>query len=207
MPVVSNAFTTGKPLTANGVTGPQSLFFIPAPRVFIKTTPDSVTAAPIPNVKANGVASNLVGWSDLGIVDGSLKITYTKKLKELRTGIDNYLRGAYVNEKGATLEFNLAQVDDTVMGLVTGLTASVVTSGSVYTFHAGQEDVQQFALLLLMQNKLDGKEWQWYHPSAFVNWEYADSSDKIVLKVSALLPGFTAAGQTAEEFIACTEFK
>jgi hypothetical protein len=93
------------------------------------------------------------------------------------------------------------------MSTVTGLTASVVTAGSVYTFHAGQEDIQQFALLLLLQNKLDGKEWQWYHPSAFVNWEYADSTDKIVLKVTALLTAFTAAGQTQEEFLACTLFR
>lgn len=205
MPILSNAFTSQKPLAAPGLTGTQILKLIPAPRVFIKATPDPQTAAIVPILKANGATP--AGWSDLGVVDGNLKVGYQKKVKEVRTGIDNYLRAAYTNEKGGTLEFQLNQVDDTVLGLVSGLTASVVTSNSIYTYHVGQEDLEQCALLLVVDSKLDGKEWQWYSPLVYLNFEFAQSGDAMVLKCTAILPFFTVVGQSAEEILACTIFK
>jgi hypothetical protein len=205
MPILANAFTSQKPLSANGLTGTQILKLIPAPRVFIKATPDSQSAAVVPSLKANGTTP--AGWSDLGVVDGNLKVGYQKKVKEVRTGIDNYLRAAYTNEKGGTLEFSLSQVDDTVLGLISGLTGSQITSNSIYTFHVGQEDLNQVALLLVVDSKLDGKEWQWYSPLVYLNFEFTQSGDALVLKATAILPFFTVVGQTAEEILACTIFK
>jgi hypothetical protein len=204
MPILANAFTSQKPLTALGLTGKQILKLIPAPRVFIKAVPDSQTAATVPTVKAAGLTP--AGWSDLGVVDGNLKVGYLKKVKEIRTGIDNYLRAAYTNEKSGQLEFQLTQVDDTVLGLITGLTASVTTAGSIYTYHLGQEDLNQVALLLVVDSKLDGKEWQWYSPLVYLNFEFVQSGDALVLKANAILPAFTVVGQATEDFLAATIF-
>lgn len=208
MPVVSNNFTGGAPLVGTGKTGAQTFRFIYAPRVFIKATPDSVTAAVPPVVKSNGTTSTITatGWSDLGIINGALKVGYTKKTKEVRTGIDNYLRAAYVNEKGGSLQFELAQFDDTVMSGLSNLSASQITSNSIYTYHVGQEDLQTLALLFISVNKLNGKEVQFYTPLAYVNFEFADSGDSLVMKATALLPSFTASGQTNEEFLLTTFF-
>lgn len=208
MPVVANNFTAGKPLINSGLTGVQSIKFIHAPRVFIKSTPDSQTAAVVPIVKSNGSIATITatGWTDLGIVDGNLKVAYAKKTNEVRTGIDNYLRAAYAKEKGGTLDFSLAQFDDTALGAISNLTASQVTSNSIYSYHVGQEDLAQFAVLFIVVNKLNGKEIQWYSPLVFMNFEFADATDHIVLKCSAMLPAFTAAGQANEEFLTTTVF-
>ncbi len=206
MPIVTNAYTGQKPMSGSGVTGTQSIRFIPAPRVFIKTTPDSTTAAVVPNTKGNGSLS-LAGWTDLGIVLGNAKVTYDKKLKEIRTGLDNYLRAAYAEEKGGVIEFSLAQVDDVAMEKISGLTASVVTTGSVYTFHLGQEDVTQVALLLVCQNKLDGKELQFYSPLVYMSFNLEEDSDALVMRCTAMLPYFTVSGQSNEEVLAMTLFR
>lgn len=206
MAIVVNAFTAQNPLTAAGLTGVQILKLIPAPRVFMKVAVDPQPVV-IPAVKSNGVVANLSGWTDLGIVDGMAKLGYNKKTKEIKTGIDNVLRAAYVNDKTATLEFNLSQVDDTVLQAISGLTASLITSGSVYAFHMGQEDLVQMSLLLVVQSKLDGKELQFYNPNVYMNFEFVEASDMMQLKCTALLPFFSVSGQTNQDVMSCVVFK
>jgi|SRR5581483_164482 len=207
MPLVTNDATTQKPMSAAGVTGAQSIKLIQAPRIFMKSTPDSTTGATVPNTKYAGNAANLVGWTDLGSVAGNAKIGYEKKIKEVKTGIDNYLRAAYSNEKTGNIEFSLNQLDDVVMSKIPGLSASVQTAGSIYTFHLGQEDLVQMALLVVAVNKLDGKEHQFYSPSVYMNFTFAEDADAMVLKCSAILPFFTVTGQTSEDILAHTIFK
>ncbi len=205
MPITSNAYTSQKPMSGTGLTGSQMIRLIPAPRVFMKSTPDSQTAAVVPSTKGAGSLA-LSGWTDLGIVNGMAKVNYTKKTQEVRTGIDNYLRASYVNEKGGSIEFSLSQVDDLVLGKIMGLTGSQITSNSIYSYHVGQEDLTQIALLLVAQNKLDGKEIQFYSPLVFMNFEFAEDGDALALKCTATLPFFTVSGQTLEDILAVTVF-
>lgn len=204
MAITVNKNTTQKPLTAAGVTGQQVIKFIPAPRIYMKATPDSTSAAVIPSVKSNGATPT--GYSDLGSVAGMAKLGYSKKTTEVKTGIDNYLRAAYVSDKTGTIEFSLSEVDDTAIGLISGLTPSVISASSIYTFHMGQEDLNQICLLLVTQNKLDGKEIQWYSPLVYANFDFQENGDALELHCVATLPFFTAQTQTAEEILACTIF-
>ena len=181
MAIIVNKNTTQQPLTGLGVTGAQSIKFIDAPRVYLKTA-DSLSAAVIPTAKSNGVTPT--GWTDLGTVEGTCKIGVEKKVKQIKTGIDNYFRAAYTDEKVGTCEFSLSQLDDIAFGQVTGLTASLVNSGSTYTYAVGSEDLSQQAILMVVQNKLDGKEWQFYNPNAYLNFSIEDSGDEFRLKVS-----------------------
>jgi len=206
MAIAVNAYTGGQPLATSGLTGTQILKLIPAPRVFMKSTPDSITAAVVPSIKTNG-SLTLAGWTDLGIVSGAVKVGYAKKAKEVKTGIDNVLRAAYVNDKTGSMEFTLSQVDDIVMQNITGLTASQITSSSIYTFHLGQEDLVQMAVLLVVQSKLDQKEWQFYTPLAYVNFSFNETGDAMELKCTALLPFFTVTGQTNQDILTATVFK
>lgn len=206
MAIAVNSFTAQTPLTTPGLTGTQILKLIPAPRVFVKTTPDSQSAAVVPSVKSNGNPATLAGWTDLGIVEGMLKLGYAKKATEVKTGIDNVLRAAYTSDKTGTAEFELSQVDDIVMQKITGLAASVQTAGSIYTFHLGQEDLTQLALLLVVQSKLDGKEWQFYTPLCFMNFAFNDAKEGLSLKCTALLPFFTVSGQINQDVLAATVF-
>lgn len=205
--IAVNSFTAQAPLTQPGLTGIQILKLIPAPRVFVKTTPDSTSAAVVPSTKSNGNPATLTGWTDLGIVEGMVKVGYAKKATEVKTGIDNVLRAAYTSDKTGQCEFELAQVDDTVMAAITGLAASVVTAGSIYTFHMGQEDLTQLAMLLVVQSKLDGKEWQFYTPLCYMNFAFNDAKEGMSLKCTALLPFFTVSGQTNQDILSATIFK
>lgn len=184
MAVISNLNTQQTPITT-GATGAQIQRLIPGPRVYIKTL--DATATPV-ITKSNGTLPS--GWTDLGIVDGNVKVTYQKETKEVRTGIDNVLRYVYVDKKTGKFEFNLSQVDDVVMQQLTGISPSMLT-GSIAQFGIGQEDVVTKALLLVMQNKLDGKEITFYHPAAFLNFGIADSGDAVVVQGTADLPLFT----------------
>ncbi len=204
MAITSNKNTTQSPMSATGLTGVQVLKFIDAPRVYLKSA-DSLSAATIPTAKSNGATPS--GWIDLGIVEGTCKIGVEKKVKEVKTGIDNYFRAAYTNEKVGTCEFSLSQLDDVAFGQVTGLTASVVNSGSTYSYAVGSEDLSQQAILMVVQNKLDGKEWQFYNPNAYLNFSIEDSGDEFRLKVTGLLPFFLAPGQASEQMLAQTLFR
>jgi len=203
--VISNKNSGQAPMTQAGHTGLQSYKFIPAPRVYVKTA-DVTQNTPVQSyfAKSNGVTPT--GWTDLGSVQGAVKVTYDQKTKEVRTGIDNLLRAAYLEQKGGNAEFSLAQADDVTLEQVTGLTASVITAGSTVNYQIGQTDMNVLAVLFVVQNKLNGKEIQYYNPAAFITFNFDYSGDEMDLKVTALLPGFTAAGQTNEGFLSVTMF-
>jgi hypothetical protein len=186
---VINLNTTQTPMTASGLTGTQSFKWIQAPRVYIKAA-DSTPTPPI--AKSNG--SLPAGWTDLGVVENSAKVTYTKNIKEVRTGIDDILRAAYVSGKAGELSASLAQFDDVVLSQVTGLTASQIVSSSIYQFAIGQDDIVNKALLLVSQNKLDGKEWQFYHPSAMITFQYTDVQGATEIQMKGDLTAFTYGG-------------
>ena len=192
MAIINNLNTRQNPITT-GSSGTQVVKFIDAPRVYIKAA--DASAAPV-TAKSNGVVPS--GWTDLGIVEGKVKIAYTKELKEIRTGIDQVLRATYAGKKTAQFDFDLAQFDDAVMSAISGLTPSQIQSGSIYQFAVGSEDVITKALLLVVQNKLDGKEWQFYNPGAFMSFNIADSGDQTIIKGTGSLPSFSWGGGTNE---------
>lgn len=205
MAIAVNKNTTQQPMVAAGRTGTQSIKFIPAPRVYVKTA-DAILNAPVQSyfTKSNGVTPT--GWTDLGVVEGAVKVTYTAKVKEVTTGIDQYLRGAYVDSKTGQIEFTLDQMDDVVLEQMTGLTASVITSGSIVNYLVGASDLNQMAVLLVVQNKFDSKEWQFYNPNTYLNFSFEDAAGAMTLKVTGYLPFFTAAGQAKESMWSTTVF-
>lgn len=205
MSIVINKNTSGLPMTQQGRTGVQSYMYVPAPRVYIKAA-DSISAAPVQNyfTKSNGVTP--AGWTDLGTVQGVAKLNYNAKVKQIDLGIDNRLYGAYLDSTSATLDFSLVQFDDVVVETISGMSASVITAGSVVNYGWGQTDLNQSALLLVVQNKLNGKEWQFYNPNAFINYTFQESASGMELKVTSYLPFFVAQGQTQSQCLSSTVF-
>lgn len=205
MAIINNKNTAQSLMTTAGRTGTQVTKFIDAPRVYVKSA-DSISAAPVQTYfnKSNGVTP--ATWTDLGQVIGSAKVTYNKKSKDVTTGIDEVLRASYVGSKDVTIEATLGQFDDVVLEQLSGLTASVITSGSIVSYAVGSEDLIQLALLLVVQNKLDGKEWQFYNPAAYLNYSFEASGDALAVKMTGKLPFFTPQGGTKEQFIAQTMF-
>jgi hypothetical protein len=205
--VVVNNFTSQKPLVATGNTGAQVLAVIPAARVFLKA-PDSITAAPVStyaaySFKTLGVTPS--GWSDAGIMDAPAKLMYNKNIAKVQTGLDKVTRKTYSASKDATLEFSLWQLDDYLLTQL-GFSGSVATAGSAMNFMIGKEDVLQTALLCVYVNKLDGKEFHLYHPSASLNCQFDYAGDKLVVKATADLTAFTGAGDTVESLYAWNVF-
>lgn len=192
MAVINNLNTRQTPITT-GKTGTQVIKFINAPRVYIK----AVDSTPTPVVvKSNGTTPS--GYTDLGIVNDQVAITYSKDINEVRTGIDEVLRATYVRRKTAGFEFQLSQFDDVVMEQVSGLTASQIVNGSIYQFALGSEEVIQRALLMVVQDKLTGKEWQFYHPNAFLSFTISDSNGETILTGKGDLPMFAWGGGSSE---------
>lgn len=192
MAVIVNTNTRQNPMTASGLTGAQVVRFIDGPRIYIKAI-DSIPTPVV--VKSNGVTPT--GWTDLGIVDGKAKVTYTKSIEEVRTGIDQVLQAEFVNKKTMQMQFNLTQFDDIVLEQLSALTTSTITSGSIVQFPVGAEDVVQRALLVVLQNKLDGKEWQFYSPDAYITFQYTSQGDYTLVQGNADLPLFVWAGSYA----------
>lgn len=191
MAVTVNKNTQQSPVSA-GLTGTQVVKFIDAPRVYVKTkdsTPTPVTT------KSNG--STPGSWTDLGIVEGKVRIAYTKETNEVRTGIDQVLRATYVRQRNGSFEFTLNQFDDVVVKELSGVTPSTITSGSIVQFAMGGEDVIERALLLVVQNKLDGKEWQFYAPAAQLSFSIEDSGEATVVRGVGNLPAFSYNGSDA----------
>jgi hypothetical protein len=205
--VIVNNFTTQKPLTVLGNTGVQLLGLIPASRVFIKAS-DLDSAAPIHlysdfSFKTRGQTP--AGWKDLGIMDAPGKLTYTKDIAKVQTGIDKVTRKTYAKSKEATLDFSLWQTDDYILSAL-GFQGSVTTAGSSMTFLIGQEDVFQCALLCVYCNKLDGKELHVYHPNASLSVSFDSSNDKLLTKVSVDLTAFTPEGGTTDALYSLNVF-
>lgn len=217
MSVIVNKNTQQTPLSGVGRLANQSIVHIESPRVYILANAgvpvaESLTAFPIQEyaVKSNGVTpttGTTFTWLDLGIIDGALKITYQKKVKEIRTGLDQILRTEYTQMRTGKLEANLTQYSDYVFEKISGLTASVLQSGSIISYGMGQEDLLVAGLLFVSQNKVDGLEWQWAHPAAYINFEIANKNDEVQLKMTADLPYFTCAGQTVQEMVRTTVFE
>lgn len=204
MPVIANKNTTQTPHGTAGVTGTQVVKFIPASRVYVKTA-ESTTAAPVQNYFTKSDGSTPSGWTDLGAMLGEAKVTYNKEVVKVKMGLDKSLRAVYTGEKEGSIEFNLAQMDDYTMSQL-GLTASTIVSGSRVNFRVGQETVVQSAILIVYQNKLDGKEMQIYHPAAYLTFVWDEVDDGLCFKVTADLPLFTANGQTTEQLMSVTFF-
>jgi len=200
MSVINNLNTRQNPGPA-GLTGTQVIKFIPGPRVYIKAEASYSSPAPV-TTKSNGVAPS--GWTDLGIVNGNVKITYTKNVKEVRTGIDQILRQTYIDKKTAQFEFALSQFDDAALSALSGLTASQIVAGSTYQYAIGAEDVVGTSLLLVLQNKLDGKEWQFYTPTANMTFDIADASGEVVLNGKGELLAFAWGGGSNEALMVGT---
>jgi hypothetical protein len=204
MAITVNKNTTQTPIQT-GRTGTQSIKFISAPRIYVKAA-DSISAAPVQSyfTKSNGVTPT--GWTDLGIVRGAAKVTYNQKATEVTTGIDKVTRSAYTSERKGAIDFTLDQLDDVALEQVSGMTASVITAGSVVNYQFGTVDLTQLAILLVSQNKLDGKEWQFYNPNAFLDFSFDDSGDSVGIKINAILPYFGAVGQTNQSLFSVTMF-
>jgi len=207
----------GNPFGAND--GVQSIKFIPAGRVYIKTTPDSTTATnvnayaafsqksdgqtivnPYPN---SGVSAGT--YVDLGIMSTPGKVTYNKVQKKVQTGIDKITQLVYVESRDANLEFELDQVDDYILAQL-GFITSVITSGSSVNFQIGQEDVVNVAIVIVYQNKIDGKEIQWYHPSGALTVTFNSTADMISVKVVCEMIAFQAMGSSILSLVSCTTF-
>lgn len=221
MPVIVNKNTQQTPLgTPTGaITGVQSIRHIPAARCYVKVTPDSTTAAPVNlysayTQKSNGITPTAptgagVGagtYVDLGIMSTPGKVTYTKNQKKIQTGIDKITQLIYVESRSAMLEFNLDQMDDYLLQQL-GFVNSVITSGSSINFQIGQEDVVNLALIMVYQNKIDGKEIQWYHPSAAFTVTFETTADQVAIKCSVELIAFLPAGSTILSLVSTTIFK
>lgn len=186
-------------MSTTGLTGGQVLKFIRAPRVYVKA-PDVVPSAPLSI--SNGTTP--AGWSDLGIIEGNVKIGVEKKVSHVLTGVDGKLRGSYASEHMGTIEFTLDQFDDVAVGLITGIQASVITSGNTVAYNVGAEDLNSLAILVVLQNKLDGKEIQFYNPNASINFSFDDNGDMLTLKVTGWLPFFTQSGFSEESMLVMT---
>jgi hypothetical protein len=221
MAVIVNKNTQQTPLgtPAGSITGVQSIKFIPAGRVYIKTNPDSTTATPVNlyaayTQKSNGatpIAPVGTGvttgtYLDLGIMLTPGKLTYNKVQKKVQTGLDKITQLIYVESRDANLEFELTQLDDYILQQL-GFTASVITAGSSINFQVGQEDVINVAMLCVYQNKIDGKEIQWYHPSAALTVTFNQSGDELSVKVMAEMVSFQAVGATLLSLVSTTVFK
>jgi hypothetical protein len=207
MAVITNNWTQQAPLAASGVTGVQSIAHIPACRVFLKA-PDSTTAAPVNTMAAYGMKTNgtvPASWTDTGIMTATGQVTYTKTLKSVMTGIDKIERLTYVESRTAKIDFELSQLDDTVLAQL-GFINSVITAASTVNFQLGQEDVINKALLMVYANKADGKEIQWYHPSAQLSATLANNAGQTTVKVEARLIAFQPLGYTLSSLISATVF-
>jgi hypothetical protein len=221
MAVVVNRNTQQTPLgTPTGsITGVQSIRHIPAARVYVKSTQDSTTATPVNLYSAYAMKSNgatptaptgtgvTAGtYVDLGIMSTPGKVTYTKNQKKVQTGIDKITQLIYVESRSAQMEFNLDQMDDYLLQQL-GFQSSVITSGSSINFQIGQEDVVYLAMIMVYQNKIDGKEIQWYHPGAAFTVTFETSAEQVVIKCSVELVAFMAAGANTLSLISTTIFK
>lgn len=200
------------------VTGVQSIRHIPAARVYVKLAPDSTTAAPVNAYAAYSMKSSgqtitcptgagvVAGtYIDLGIMSTPGKVTYTKNQKKVQTGIDKITQLIYVESRSAMVEFTLDQMDDYLLQEL-GFSSSVITAGSSINFQIGQEDVVNMAMVLVYENKIDGKEIQWYHPSAAFTVTFETSAESLVIKCSVEMIAFQAAGASLLSLVSTTVF-
>jgi len=201
MAVIGNRNTRQNPV-ASGRTGTQVIKFVPGPRVYINTAAVDLANVTIPYGKSNGTTP--AGYTDLGIVDGFATITYNKEIKEVLTGIDQVLRQSYVGRKTASIQFSLSQFDDNAFETISGLTASVLVAGSSVNYQVGSEDIITKSLILVIQNKLDGKEIQLFNPACDLSFVFQENGDFLQLQATGNMKAFTASGVLTESFYSMT---
>ena len=155
---------------------------------------------PYPN---DGVSAGT--YIDLGIMSTPGKLTYNKVQKKVQTGIDKITQLVYVESRDANLEFELDQLDDYIMAQL-GFVTSVITSGSSVNFQIGQEDVVNVAIIIVYQNKIDGKEIQWYHPQGALTVSFNSTADMLSVKVTCEMIAFQAIGSSILSLVSCTTF-
>jgi hypothetical protein len=224
MAVIVNKNTQQTPLgvPSGAVSGIQSIKFIPAGRVYIKvnastlapqsdsTLATNVNAYAAFTQKSDGVTiTNPLPdgglFVDLGIMSTPGKLTYNKVQKKVQTGIDKITQLIYVESRDANLEFELDQLDDYLLARL-GFVTSVITAGSSVNFQIGQEDVINTAIVIVYQNKIDGKEIQWYHPSGALTVTFNAAADALTVKVMCEMIAFQAIGSTILSLVSCTTF-
>jgi hypothetical protein len=199
--ITTNRNTTQAPLSATGRTGQQSIKFIPAPRVYIGP-PDYSTPANVLLGFSNG--NSPVGFKDLGIVEGSAKVYVSRSTNPIYVGVDRLLRTVYSQAINGNISFALSQFDDFALESVSGIAPLYASSGVYANYQLGGQDLIPVSLLLVSQNKLDGKEWQFYNPTALISFSIEPSGDAMVLKVSAILPAFSGIGNTKDQLLSVT---
>ena len=203
MSVTSNKNTAQSPLVGGGATGAQVLKYIAASRIYAKS-PDPISAAVAPSIKSAGYTPQ--GWTDLGVVEGPVKMDIQKKTKTIKTGVDGTFRASYADDRTAMTEFTLSQLDDIVVQQITGLTPTQLINLQQAGYGIGAEDVNPMALLIVVQNKLDGKELQFYNPAALLNFSIENQNDALEMKVTGMLPYFTPLGASNQCLLSLTVF-
>lgn len=184
--ITVNKNTTQTPSTAAGRTGQQSIRFIPAPRVYI-APPDY---SPVPGtVFALSNGSTPSTFTDLGVVNGNASVQATRSLVPIFSGVDKIQTGVVCNGIDASVNFSLSQMDDFILEKVSG-TGPAYTGTGYANYQIGGQNLTAAALLLVVQNKLDGKEWQFYNPTALLSFSFENQSDAMGLKVSGVLPAY-----------------
>lgn len=128
------------------------------------------------------------------------------KVAQETAGLENTLRYAYLASLGASMSFTLGQVDDKILQQVSGLLPSVITQGSIVSYPLGSANLNQLAILLVMQDKLTGKETQFYNPKAYIAFDFDYTPDAKVLKCQAFLPFFTPINTTVDSVFSVTIF-
>lgn len=199
MPILVNRNTTQSPMSATGLTGRQVVKWIPASRIYVKTA-DSVDAAPVQNYfnLSNGTTPN--GWTDLGTVNQpGIKLVTDSKVVQVTTGPLSALRSAYYSNKGMHATFELSQVDDILISILTGNTPTTLSNNAGVYWDIGSEGVVQMAILIVAQDMLTGKEFQLYNPNAYMTFGFGDDTDgSLALSVEAYFPYFTPQGASVE---------
>jgi hypothetical protein len=184
--ITVNKNTTQNPSVAQGRTGQQSLRFIPAPRVYI-APPDY---SPVPGTVfplSNG--STPSAFTDLGVVTGNASVQITRATAPVFSGVDKIQTGVVSQGISGGVSFSLSQMDDFLLEQLSG-TGPAYTSTGYANYQIGGQNLTPAALLLVVQNKLDGKEWQFYNPTALLSFSFDNQSDAMGLKVSGILPAY-----------------
>lgn len=197
MPIAINRNTTQAPMTVGGRTGEQVVKFIPASRVYVKT-PDSQSSAPVQNYYSVSDGNVPAGWIDLGVISGGVSVKYNQKVDQVTTGIDNYMRSAYLASKDAELSFSLSQFDDVVISTLSGITPVALPNNVGYSWGIGSTDLVKLAVLMVSQDKLTGKEFQFYNPCVYVSFQFDYQSQALELKCTGYVPFFTPVGSDLE---------
>jgi hypothetical protein len=184
--LIVNRNTTQSPMTRTGRTGAQSIRCIPAPRVYIGP-PDYLDTPNVVFGFSNG--NSPIGFVDVGVVSGAATVALNRSLNEIFCGVDKILSNVYSQSTKASISFTLSQLDDVALETAAGVVPAFSGAGYV-NYQIGQPNITPAGLLLVSQNKLDGKEWQFYNPAALLTVSFDNNSDAMEIKVSAILPSF-----------------